>query len=184
MEQPQADRTRTMAIIVFTVFVLWVVVDQLSKFWVLDRLGDHGQIDLGWMIAHLVWNPGAAFSIPMPTPIIQGAVALVALYLVARAIPKTTSTIFAGCYGAILGGALGNLIDRFLYDGKVVDFIDLNFWPLTSFPVFNIADIGISVGVAIVVIGLAIHDFKHREPADQGPRHEIVSEETDRAIGG
>lgn len=184
MQQPQADRTRTMTIIVFTVFVLWVVVDQLSKFWVLDRFADGSVLNLNWVLMHLVWNPGAAFSIPMPTPVIQGAVALVALYLVVRAIPKTTSKLFAVCYGAILGGALGNLIDRFLYDGKVVDFIDLNFWPLTTFPVFNIADIGISVGVAIVVVGLAIYDFKHREPATQGPRHEIVSEETDRAIGG
>lgn len=183
MNQPQTQRTRTIVTIVTLVFVIWVAVDQLSKVWVLNHFTDGGVMDLNWVLIHLVWNPGAAFSLPMPTPIIQAIVALIALYLVARAIPKTTSTIFSICYGAILGGALGNLIDRFLYDGKVVDFIDLNFWPLTSFPVFNVADIGISAGVVIVVVGLAIHDWKHREPADQGPRHEIISEETDRAIG-
>ena len=172
-----------MALITTVVFLGWVVLDQLTKVWVLNQLGEGGHINLEWMILHLVWNPGAAFSIPMPTPVIQGAVALIALVMVIRALPKTTSTIFAVCYGAILGGALGNLIDRFLYDGKVVDFFDLNFWPLQSFPVFNVADIGISVGVGVILFGLVIHDWLHREPAETGTRHELVSEETDREIG-
>lgn len=184
MHEPQSSRTRSIAIVTAIVFLAWVVVDQLSKFWVLDRFVEGQSMPLGLFAIHFVWNEGAAFSLPMPSPVIQGVVALVALYMVARAIPKTTSTIFAICYGAILGGALGNLIDRFIHDGRVVDFIQFNFWPLTGFPIFNVADIGISVGVAIVVIGLAIHDFKHREPAEDGPRHEVVSEETDRAIGG
>ena len=183
MTQPDTHRTRTMAIITMAVFVGWVVIDQLTKIWVLDRFSEGEPLNLGWIIMHLVWNPGAAFSIPMPTPLIQGAVALIALIMVVRALPKTTSAVFAACYGAILGGALGNLIDRFLYDGKVVDFLDLNFWPLETFPVFNVADMGISVGVAVIVVGLGIHDWLHREPAAKGARHEIVSEETDRAIG-
>ncbi len=183
MNDAQAKRTRLMTIITLVVFVLWVAIDQISKFWVLDTYEGGGLLNLDWVIVHLVWNPGAAFNLPMPTPVIQGAVALLAAFLIARALPKTNSVILAVCYGAILGGALGNLIDRFIHDGKVVDFIDLNFWPLQSFPVFNVADIGISVGTFIVIIGVALHDYLNRPSVEDKPVREIVSEETDRGIG-
>ncbi|MGB9879771.1 MAG: signal peptidase II, partial [Anaerolineae bacterium] len=51
--------------------------------------------------------------------------------------------------GLQLGGAFGNLVDR-LWRGQVVDFIDLNFWPLQEWPVFNVADSSIVVGVCIL----------------------------------
>lgn len=173
-----------MATIVVVVFIVWLILDQVSKFWVVHHFENGGVVDWNLVLIHLVWNPGAAFSLPMPTPVIQGGVALLAAYLIVRAIPKTTSTIMGVCYGAILGGALGNLIDRFVHDGKVVDFIDLNFWPLTTFPVFNIADIGISVGTAIVIVGIAIYDYRQRPQEAPRPMRETVSEETDRGIGG
>jgi len=51
----------------------------------------------------------------------------------------------------VTGGALGNLIDR-LTHGYVVDFIDVNFWPLRQWPVFNLADSAIVVGVTILLL--------------------------------
>jgi lipoprotein signal peptidase len=55
-----------------------------------------------------------------------------------------------GC-GLILGGAAGNLLDR-LIAGDVVDFLDLEFWPLRQWPVFNAADVAIVLGVAVLVL--------------------------------
>lgn len=54
--------------------------------------------------------------------------------------------------GLQLGGAAGNLVDRLLFDGSVVDFIDLSFWPLHRWPVFNIADASIVVGVSLLIL--------------------------------
>jgi signal peptidase II len=59
--------------------------------------------------------------------------------------------------GLQLGGALGNLVDR-LRQGYVVDFIDLNFWPLQSWPVFNLADSAVVVGVSLLAIALLRED--------------------------
>ena len=56
----------------------------------------------------------------------------------------------AGC-GLILGGAAGNLIDR-VVAGRVTDFFDLEFWPLRRWPVFNVADIAIVLGVTVLLL--------------------------------
>lgn len=63
-----------------------------------------------------------------------------------------------------LGGAVGNLIDRFR-DGYVTDFVSLG-----TFAVFNVADASISVGVAVLFLGLVWHDYKekHKQPAGAG----------------
>jgi len=52
--------------------------------------------------------------------------------------------------GMQVGGALGNLTDRLFWRGQVTDFIDLNFWPLHEWPVFNVADSSVVVGVVIL----------------------------------
>jgi signal peptidase II len=54
--------------------------------------------------------------------------------------------------GLQLGGASGNLIDRLRFGGSVLDFIDLNFWPLRRWPVFNVADSSIVVGVTLLTL--------------------------------
>lgn len=54
--------------------------------------------------------------------------------------------------GLQLGGAIGNLVDRLRFAGHVIDFIDLNFWPLRRWPVFNIADSSIVVGVTLLTL--------------------------------
>jgi signal peptidase II len=54
--------------------------------------------------------------------------------------------------GLQLGGATGNLTDRLRFSGSVLDFVDLNFWPLRRWPVFNVADSSIVVGVALLTL--------------------------------
>ena len=136
-----------------------VAVDQLTKSLAVDALSD-GPIHLVWTLSlDLSFNSGAAFSMGRGmTPFITvAAVVLVGVLLVVSHRADHTPT--AAALGLVLGGALGNLTDRLLrgHDGAVVDFIDLEWWP-----VFNVADIAISVGAALLVL----MSFR-REPAER-----------------
>ncbi len=129
-----------------------VAVDQLTKAWALDRLDD-GDIDLWWTLRlHLVFNRGSAFSLGQGWgPALGIVAAVVAVVLVAMG-RRADSRGERLAVGLVLGGAVGNLVDRaaraddgFL-SGAVVDFVDLQWWP-----VFNVADAAICVGVVLLV---------------------------------
>ncbi|GAC1400918.1 MAG: signal peptidase II [Vulcanimicrobiaceae bacterium] len=75
------------------------------------------------------------------------SLAVLALFWFAFRDAAAQSLLVRLAFGSIVGGAIGNIVDRFHY-GFVVDFIDLRWWP-----VFNIADSCITVGVAVLVIG-------------------------------
>ena len=60
-----------------------------------------------------------------------------------------------------LGGAIGNLVDR-LRQGFVVDFIDLNFWPLHEWPIFNLADSSIVAGVVMLSLLMLWEEWRER----------------------
>ena len=103
-----------------------------------------------------VQNTGAAFSI------MSGKMGILSLVSVAFCVgvvvywilKKPTQKLFCVSLAMIFGGALGNAIDRIFY-GFVVDFIETTF---IDFPVFNIADIGITVGVALLMIHFIFFD--------------------------
>jgi len=128
-------------------------IDQLAKHWALSALDD-GSIDLvGSLRLKLVFNDGAAFSLGAGrTTAISVVGVLVAAYVVHLGW-RAGSRAWALGLGIILGGALGNLIDRALREGegflggRVVDFIDLQWWP-----VFNVADAALWVGVGVLVV--------------------------------
>lgn len=91
-------------------------------------------------------NPGIAFGILFP-PIVQIILILTAIVLVIVMAITGRRTVLSRCgYGSIIGGALCNIVDRSL-DGLVTDFIAVG-----SFPIFNIADSAISVGVGLLLI--------------------------------
>ena len=130
-----------------------VLADQLTKVWATEGLADGPVEVIGETLQlRLTRNPGGAFSIATGmTPILAvlAAVMTVVIYRVAR---RTDDRIMAYALAGVLGGALGNLVDRVFRDpgflrGHVVDFIDLSFWPT-----FNVADCGISIGVVLVLI--------------------------------
>jgi signal peptidase II len=130
-----------------------VAVDHLTKWWAQNELVG-GDIDLiGSLRLHLTYNTGAAFSLGSrfaPVIALLAVAVVVALLGFGRALRGTLPTV---AVGAVVGGAVGNLLDRLLRDGDgflgggVVDFIDLQWWP-----VFNVADIAITLGA----IGLAL----------------------------
>jgi signal peptidase II len=143
---------RQTGLLVTTALVV-LVLDQLSKSWAVSALSDR-EIDLvGSLRLHLERNSGAAFSLNRGR---GGLVALLAIAVVLVIVwvgrsMRTKSGALA--VGLVLGGAIGNLIDRVVRDGSgflggaVIDFIDLQWWP-----VFNIADVAIVLGGLVLVV--------------------------------
>lgn len=98
-----------------------------------------------------IQNPGAAFGIlkyhtPLLLLITIGLIFVVILFR--NKLPNQAATFRYGL-ALGLGGAIGNLIDRIRL-GKVIDFLDLDFWPLQNWPIFNLADISILAGAALI----------------------------------
>jgi len=133
-----------------------VVVDQVSKYWVLDvfQLPDRGRVQvLGPFHLSFVQNEGVSFGlfrgeaewIRWALCAFSLAVALGLAVWARRAERRITGL----AVGLVMGGAIGNLIDRARF-GWVVDFLD--FTDLKFIWVFNVADSAISVGVALLVL--------------------------------
>lgn len=132
------------------VTLVWVALDQLTKLTAV-RVFAADPVDLGFVRLVDVRNEGAAFGIP-GFPGLFLAVTVVVVTLVLRALPHADRPALGLAYGLVVGGALGNGLDRIFRSpgfpsGAVVDFIDLG-W----FPVFNVADSGITVGATLLVL--------------------------------
>jgi signal peptidase II len=138
-------------------FVL--LADQATKHLVRASLGPGQSLPLApWLTPVLqltyVTNTGAAFGLFPDWSRIFIAVAVivvVALVWYYLQLPEGQWLMHLAL-GLQLGGATGNLIDRLRFGGSVVDFIDLNFWPLRRWPVFNVADSSIVVGVTLLTL--------------------------------
>ena len=151
-------------------FLIVVIVDQFTKYLAEAHLviGRSVQVIPGVFDLTLVYNPGAAFGMFGGLPDIYRRIVLwavsiigvgVVLYFLAR--ETKNDRIAAISLAAILGGAAGNIIDRFRYD-SVVDFLDV-YWKSYHWPAFNIADSAISIGVTIIMLRLIFE--KKGEPS-------------------
>lgn len=130
-----------------------IVADQLTKHWALNALDDGRVIDLvGSLRFKLAFNTGMAFSqgegLGRLVPIL--AITVVAALLMA--VGRSSSRWFTVGVGLIVGGTLSNVADRLFrgegwLDGAVVDFVDVQWWP-----VFNVADTAIVVGAALLLL--------------------------------
>lgn len=132
--------------------VIGLILDQVTKFWVSNTFELTETVPLWEGVFHLTYvtNKGAAFSLfSEQGEWLRWLSLLVSLGLMALAWfgPRMNRWEQVG-YGSILAGALGNGIDRFL-NGEVVDFLDFR---LIGFPVFNLADVFINVGIACLLI--------------------------------
>ncbi len=146
------------------VALIWFLLDQATKVIAVETLSGRGVVDAGLGGAlewQLIRNTNAAFGIPGFTGMFV-LVSAIVVVVVARALPKTDRISLAFAYGLVTGGALGNLADRLFRapgfpDGGVVDFIKIGWWPK-----FNLADIGIVVGAALIVLLMFLVDRDER----------------------
>lgn len=131
-----------------------VAIDQLSKQWALATLPEAQVFDLLPVLSlYRVNNPGIAFSFLADfgsLPLIAVTLAITVVVLIFWGTAKEGGRWATVAYALIIGGALGNLVDRVLH-GHVVDFLLLHFGDRTLF-VFNLADAALTVGPAILIL--------------------------------
>jgi len=138
--------------------VVVVVLDQTVKAWIWHTMGPTANTDrplLGpWLHLTLVKNTGVAFGMfqryPQLFTVTSVVICLGALYFYRYHLPNRQHLIQV-CLGMILGGAIGNIIDRLRY-GFVIDFVNVRWFP----GIFNVADSAITVGVIILAVYLLL----------------------------
>lgn len=135
-----------------------VILDQFSKYIVVENIALGESIPIIEEVFHLTYilNPGAAFGMFAHNRLFFIAIAVVVIGIIIwarREILASPWEVKAGC-GLFLGGAIGNLIDR-ARQGLVIDFFDFRIWP-----VFNIADIAICIGVGLIIWNLLKTELK------------------------
>jgi signal peptidase II len=151
-------------LVLLGVAILVLVFDQLSKLWVSTSLPEGGwwsPLPGLWRVFRIthITNSGAAFGM-FPDQgnffIVIAVVVALTIVLYYRYLP-TGEWLVRLSLGLQLGGAIGNLLDRLRY-GHVVDFVDIGFWPI-----FNVADVSIVSGVAILAYCLWREDRMTQE---------------------
>ena len=159
---PQASSSKWYVLLALGV----LIADQMTKWWAQMSLPMAQAIKvtdfLNWF---LIYNPGAAFSLLSQADgwqrwfftVIGIVAAVVIIWLLQK---NTHDRPFCLALSLILGGAIGNVLDRLLY-GAVVDFIDVHYdgW---HWPAFNVADSAISIGATLIVINEIRRAIKDR----------------------
>ena len=134
---------------------LVVLLDQVTKSWAVSALTDGRVIHvLGSLQFSLGFNSGFAFSQGQGMGPLVGIFAIIAVLFLLRAVRKATTQLSALALCTIVAGAIGNIADRFFrgegwLHGRVVDFIDVQWWP-----VFNVADSSITVGACALIAAM------------------------------
>ncbi|ACI51190.1 lipoprotein signal peptidase [Gluconacetobacter diazotrophicus PA1 5] len=149
-------------------FVAVLLLDQGSKYWILHGfdLPDRGSVPLlPGLNFTMVWNRAITFGMLGGMAgigrVVFSVVSLLIVLLLGVWVTRTTRPWVAGALGAIMGGAVGNVIDRMHY-GAVVDFIHAHAYGW-SWPVFNLADAAIDCGVAVLLFD-SLTDRRSRAP--------------------
>lgn len=134
-------------ILAFDIAMKWAVSRFMTLHQSIEVLGDFGRLTY-------IRNPGAAFGLFSGSRVSFILISVVAIAIILSLLSREhyRGKLSMTALGMILGGAVGNLIDRIRL-GEVVDFIDLGFGG-TRWPVFNVADIGVTVGVCILAFAL------------------------------
>ena len=126
-----------------------ILVDQVTKSLAVAKLEPNEPIMLVWTLQlNIIRNSGASFSLGSNLPPYIASVAILASIGITYLALLESNRMTLSFYGIVLGGVLGNVIDRIartgdgFLGGKVVDFIDLQWWPI-----FNFADVALVVGL-------------------------------------
>lgn len=148
----RVTKERINILLVLFITILILTCDQITKVVVQNIIPQSTSIPIIKNVFNLtlVFNKGAAFGIFKTQTILFIVVGIITFLLMVFYLPhlKKESIFIKIGFASVLGGILGNLIDRLRF-GYVVDFLDFLFWP-----VFNIADSAITVGAALIIIYL------------------------------
>jgi len=146
-----------------------IVLDQLTKLWIVDSIPNGGSVTVLPVLNIIhTYNPGAAWSMFANAGgaqrwIFSGLAVVVSVVLVywLRRLQLSAQALLVGGLTLILGGAIGNVIDR-LRLGHVVDFVQVH-WGNSYFPAFNVADSAISIGAVLVVLDALLEGQRERK---------------------
>ncbi len=153
-EGPEGPAGGSRLALLLAVAAAVLLADVLSKALVVRELSDHEPVSLlgGLLTLRLVRNPGAAFGFAQGLTIAFTVVAVAVVVVILRLSRRLRSTPWAVALGLVLGGAVGNLVDRIFRApgpgrGHVVDFLELPHWP-----VFYLADAAIVTAAVLMVL--------------------------------
>jgi signal peptidase II len=152
-ETPGHIDSRSRAAWVVAALVAIVAIDQLTKSWAVSALADGPKHLVGdLLVFDLARNSGSAFSRFQGYTPVLAVLAIVITVFLARSLRQTTDRWMLVGLVLVLGGALGNLVDRLVRSpgflrGHVVDFVAIGWWP-----VFNFADSCITIGAIILIV--------------------------------
>lgn len=141
---------------VYILGIFFLMIDQFIKFFISSKmlLNQNFVLIKNLLSLNLVHNEGAAFSILTGSRLLLIVVGILAIILISFYIVKSDEVSDGDVfnYSLLLGGIVGNLIDRIVH-GYVIDYISFNFFGY-YFPVFNFADICIVLSIIIIVINI------------------------------
>jgi signal peptidase II len=164
--------------ILITVVAAVITLDQITK-WLIRTYISFGSVWMPWewlrpFLKIVYWhNTGAAFGLFQNGALIFGIMAVVVSAFIIIYYPRIPQDekLMRVALSMQMGGALGNLIDRLFHEGHVTDWISVG-----DFPVFNVADSSITVGVALLILALWLSERKERQKeaqSEQVPPEEV-----------
>ena len=153
-----ANRTRSPRLAGAVAALFAVLVDQMSKALVFERIGPGEELAVGSLLSILPgWNKGTAFGLAQGVaPLLLVGIALVITAFLAALLFKSRSPVEGAALGVAIGGALANVVDRIRF-GAVRDFIDVH-WNALHWPTFNVADMLVVSGLLLFVL---VDHYRH-----------------------
>jgi signal peptidase II len=181
-------RARIFDALALLVVIIIIGVDQWTKALVVEHLsppdfGPHIYLIGQYLVLYYIRNNGVAFSLFANSVVLIGLIIIaigIIAYMYARMI-NSGSLAIKLIFGLILGGALGNIIDRVRHAGYVVDFIAFSIPQIKFyFAIFNIADAAISVGVFLLFVMLLFGSIRRPRAA---PDMNVSAQNQDDSLG-
>ncbi|ODP26883.1 Signal peptidase II [Paenibacillus nuruki] len=162
--------------IYYVIAIIAIIVDQLTKYWIATGMerGDQISVIGNFFLITSHRNQGAAFGILQNQRwffVVVTLIVVVAIIWYIQKVKSQPDKLLPVALSLVLGGAIGNFIDRARM-GEVVDFLQFNFGSYT-FPIFNVADSCIVVGVALIIID-ALLDMSRQKKQAVGHEEENV----------
>lgn len=154
---------------IYTISMFFLLLDQLIKLIVTKNMELFQEIKIikNFFSIYYIKNKGAAFSIMGNQTILLIIISIICLIVLKNYIKelKEPNKPIVISFGIIIGGILGNLFDRLFYKA-VVDYLSFNLFGY-SFPVFNLADIGITVGAVLLIITLILEEKNTKKKVEK-----------------